>query len=196
MPEAFPKLVVNTAFSSLVEPLREEPERKWLADMLESRPAPPITSGAGAGAGAAPPELALAGLSILWIDDNPEANQRLVERLRDSGAHVAEATGFADAFPILGSAAIDVIVSDVSRDDRSDAGFDDLRKFQAGDRGRPTVFFTARVTPSRRERAQKLGAEITADTGELLHLLQAFATRRADRSSRDRPLEGAAAAAR
>jgi CheY-like chemotaxis protein len=111
----------------------------------------------------------VAGRRILWIDDKSENNLRLVEALRSSGADVETMVDGESAAMLLPSYQPDLIISDIGRGERREAGFEDVEMFRDRDLYHgPVVFYTARVTGARRTRAKETGAKIAATEEELL----------------------------
>ena len=171
--ESFVQLATQDGFASLVESLTSAEE--WPA--LRQRLAvgrPPLVSGDSAGAAAAEPleaipEGVLAGLSVLWVDDQPEDNRPYAKQLEYGGAAVLIAYDTEQARTLLDHGEVDILISDIGRPDRPEAGFEDLRAWRAANLAPDAVFFfTSRVTRARREAAAVLGAEVMSDPRVLL----------------------------
>ena len=114
----------------------------------------------------------LKGRRILWVDDHPENNTRIVELLRKRGAIVELAESGKAALSVLHSFAPDLLLSDVGRGGDSGAGFDDVgayreEKIFTG----PVIFYSGRVSNSMRERASQLGAQVVATERDLLRAI-------------------------
>ena len=142
---------------------------------------PPSGSGQGSGGPTGPSgsEPGAAGPFVLWIDDQPEGNRRLVEQLRGGGALVLTATSTEEAATMLDRRGPkpDFLISDISRGDDPDAGLDGLAELRRGGYAGAAAFFTGRITPERRRRATDLGALISSSWAEVLAELDR-ATRR------------------
>jgi CheY-like chemotaxis protein len=112
------------------------------------------------------------GRRILWLDDKPENNNRLVEQLTATGARVELATSAEAATELLPSVAPDLLISDIGRGERFEAGFEDLEQLRAdGNYDGPVIFYTARVTTKRRAKAEELGTKIVNGEDELLQAI-------------------------
>jgi hypothetical protein len=73
---------------------------------------------------------------------------------------------------VLEHGPVDVLISDIARDARKDAGFEDLRTLQAAGLAPNTaLFFTARVTPANQTAAAALGAEVYSAPSDLFRRL-------------------------
>jgi CheY-like chemotaxis protein len=179
-PETLVRLANAADFRSLVDGLSEPADQDVILAKVRRRreretqvpasestaPETPISSQAARGIR---PIRAVKGHRILWIDDKPENNLRLVEALRSSGADVEPMLDGESAALLLPSYRPDLIISDISRADRRDAGFEDVEMFRKGDLyDGPVIFYTARVSGAGRARAKEIGAEIAATEEELL----------------------------
>jgi len=179
-PETFVRLANDVDFRSLADGLshpddqavilakvRRRRERETQVPATESAAQEaPISSQAARGLRPIPE---VAGRRILWIDDKPENNLRLVEALRSSGADVETMLEGESAAMLLPSYQPDLIISDIGRGERREAGFEDVEMFRERDlHDGPVVFYTARVTGIRRTRARELGAKIAATEDELI----------------------------
>lgn len=122
--------------------------------------------------------IGVAGMEILWIDDDHSRNETEISALTRSGALVQLANGYNDAAVYLSDAEVDVIVSNITREGDDDAGFADLERLrdQAGYDG-PAIFYVARVSSYRRARALHMSARVTSKRGELYLLLTSLAGR-------------------
>lgn len=70
---------------------------------------------------------------------------------------------------MLDRSGVDILISDIGRPDRPEAGFEDLRAWRDANLAPDAVFFfTSRVTRARREAAAVLGAEVMSDSRVLL----------------------------
>jgi CheY-like chemotaxis protein len=120
----------------------------------------------------------LAGLRILWIDDNPASNTRLLEYLVRHGAVVVTATDRKSALSEITLAKPDVVLSDFTRDGDVNAGLDDLEYLrQQGVYDGPVIFCSGQGTPHRQQRAGELGAlGPTNDENQMIAWLSAIGT--------------------
>jgi CheY-like chemotaxis protein len=179
-PETFVRLANDVDFRSLADGLshpddqavilakvRRRRERETQVPATESAAQEaPISSQAARGLRPIPE---VAGRRILWIDDKPENNFRLVEALRSSGADVETMLEGESAATLLPSLQPDLIISDIGRGERREAGFEDVEMFRERDlHDGPVVFYTARVTGARRTRAREIGAKIASTEDELI----------------------------
>lgn len=171
--ESFVEFAAQDGFASLVESLVSATEWPALRQRLAAD-RPQLVSGDSAGAAAAEPvqmitEGFLAGLSILWVDDQPENNRPYAQQLEYAGATVLIAYDTEEAQAVLGRSGVDILISDIGRADRPEAGFDDLRRWRDANLAPDAAFFfTSRVTRARREVAATLGAEVMSDSRALL----------------------------
>jgi CheY-like chemotaxis protein len=109
----------------------------------------------------------LAGLRLLWLDDNPENNEFMIEHLVTRGAVVYAATTGEHALQLLARVRLNVLVTDINRYG-SNVGFADLRALRDAGFAGPALFFTSRLTEENRTRAKDAGAEgIVSSTDEI-----------------------------
>jgi CheY-like chemotaxis protein len=205
LPEMFPDLASDEDFVSLLEGFGEPTKRERLRAKLGRRSDAPrplpfegvdvIEGSASAGAVAAggsvagvnienvvQGELPLTGVQILWIDDRPEGNQRAIQTIERRGGKVALAKNGAEAIRhIRTRPRVDMIISDITRGDNHNAGFEDLERIRAetGYEGR-VIFNTSRVTPARRDQAASLNAAITSNPWELFEWIDELPLRPPD----------------
>ncbi|HET8755180.1 MAG TPA: P-loop NTPase fold protein [Solirubrobacteraceae bacterium] len=158
----FNKLVAQDGFTTLIESLaRADDWPRLRAQLAQGR------------------ESALAddpgrfdGLSVLWVDDNPENNEQYVSELTAAGAYVIASPDIDHVRMVLEHGPVDVLISDIARGGRRDAGFEDLKGLVAdGLAPRTLLFFTARVTPGNQAAAGALGAEVYSSPTELFKRL-------------------------
>ncbi|HYS35753.1 MAG TPA: P-loop NTPase fold protein [Pseudonocardiaceae bacterium] len=99
------------------------------------------------------------GLNILWIDDLPETNRRMIDFLHRSGANVLLAADRTSALEVLSRTRTDVILSDFTRGGDVNAGIDDLAYLRRkGLYGGPVIFCSGQGSPTRQRRAEELSA--------------------------------------
>jgi CheY-like chemotaxis protein len=129
----------------------------------------------------------LRGRRILWLDDEHDNNTRIVAQLREVGAHVELATGAEDALDVLPAFDPELLISDIGRGIRFEAGFEDLEQLRiVGGYAGPVIFFTARITPKRRAVAKELGAEIVTGVDELFQAILKAVPAVAEKASAER----------
>jgi CheY-like chemotaxis protein len=170
LPEEFPRLAEDEALISLLHGLGDEQARRALRRQLFRHPlvteSPELT---------APPSLlqstSFERRRFVSVDDHPENNAMLIAKLEDLGADV---TPFSDE--ALGERVIlrthpDAVISDIARGSDNEAGFTAAQRLRDEGYAGPIVFFTARVTPERRERAAKLGAVVVAREIDVIRAL-------------------------
>jgi CheY-like chemotaxis protein len=173
LPESFPALAGDADFVVLVRSLADSDKREQFCDKLarRRRALDADTVAEGASGGGIPHEGLAA--EILWIDDNPSNNLGLVNSLtRMGGARVTAARDLDEARGQLTARSFDLLISDIGREGRPDAGFEDLASFRKdGLYNGPAIFYAARITPARRAQAEKLDAQITAAPSELMRMI-------------------------
>lgn len=111
---------------------------------------------------------------ILWIDDHPEWIQAEVAMLEQLGAEPVLARSTHEAVRLLSRAdddtpAVEVILSDIARGSRPDAGVRALPELARVAPAVPVIFFVADIDPSRG--VPEGAAGITNRTDELLDLV-------------------------
>lgn len=173
IPEPFVPLAAEDGFASLVESLAAAEEWPQLRQRLAE--GGPLVVSTDTAAAAAPephaplPPGAMSGLSVLWVDDRPAGNRDYVELLHSAGASVRTANDTKEAEAALERGPINVLISDIGRPGRPQAGFEDLSAWRAANLApQAVVFFTSRVTPARRDAAAKLDAVVVSDPDELV----------------------------
>ncbi|NNK62105.1 MAG: response regulator [Gemmatimonadetes bacterium] len=112
---------------------------------------------------------------ILWIDDHPKWVAKPAETLRRLGARVTIVRTTQDGIRALGrvpgpdSRPFDVILSDIARGSRMDAGIRALPQLRQLAPDTPVIFFVGKL--DRSLGVPKGAAGITNRTNELLHLV-------------------------
>lgn len=138
-----------------VKDLQEALEALRGGGKAEGSPAPRVTTRSGFGTrslpGAAAPARPTADgaahRAVLWVDDNPANNAFEVAKLQEDGLPVHQATSTAEALGILADRAVDVVVTDVSRQEgagrRSDAAAELMREIERRGDPVPVVVYGA-----------------------------------------------------
>jgi CheY-like chemotaxis protein len=189
VPEEFAELAGQEGFASLVEGLGSAPEWPDLRDQLATGRPPVVAGDPAVAAEVEPdevvPEGVLAGVFVLWVDDQPENNRRYVQQLEHAGATVLTALDTEHAAAVLDHGDVDVLISDIGRRGRREAGFEDLRAWRQAKLAPDAAFFlTSHVSRARRETAAELGAEVMSDPRALLWRVR-LAVEVRDPSARD-----------
>jgi CheY-like chemotaxis protein len=136
-------------------------------------PAPPPSPG---GPPAGPTPAADQGRpTVLWVDDEPDANTLELAKLRDDGVEVLLARSTAEAMDVLSlRRGIGAIVTDLGRSEdgefRSHAGLALLRQLDEAEQDQPVVVYTSprRVELDRQDALDAGAAAVTASPVELL----------------------------
>jgi CheY-like chemotaxis protein len=158
----FNKLVAQDGFVTLIESLARADDWPQLRTQLAE----------GRGAALGDDAGRFDGLSVIWVDDNPEHNEQYVSELKAAGAFVITSPQIDHVRMVLEHGPVDVLISDIARDGRREAGFEDLEALAAdGLAPRTVLFFTARVTPGNQAAAAALGAEVYSSPTELFKRL-------------------------
>lgn len=174
VPEDFPRLALREDFVLLVSEVGESPGWPKLRDAMAEGKLPELEREAPEQEVVARSEgrTRFHGLRVLWVDDEMDRNRSIVKLLVEEGAEVTEAPEIEGlvgwAFP---PGAFDVVISDITRRGDEEAGLRAIESLRALDRRVPVIFFTSRVTGTRREWGKRLNARIVTDTEELLDLL-------------------------
>jgi PAS domain S-box-containing protein len=144
--------------------------------VLEREPLSPRDTSATQSAGDV-----LAGLSILVVDDDPDARELVTVTLRQAGAEVKPAASIGEALEILGGAMPNVLVSDVAMPNGT--GYDLMQQIRRTPRTAqlPAIALTAYDRPEDRDRSLKAGFDFhvgkPVDPQYLLHVVGSAAGR-------------------
>jgi CheY-like chemotaxis protein len=113
--------------------------------------------------------------TILWVDDEPDANTLELAKLRDDGVEVLLARSTAEAMDVLSlRRGVGAIVTDLGRSEdgefRSHAGLALLRQLHEAEQDQPVVVYTSlrRVELDRQDALDAGAAVVTASPVELL----------------------------
>ena len=139
--------------------------------------APPgAPAGAEAGAGPAADQ---GRATILWVDDNPDANALELAKLRDDGLEVLLARSTAEAMDVLSlRRGVRAIVTDMGRAEdgefRSHAGLALLRQLHEAEQDQPVLVYTSarRVELDRQDALDAGATTVTASPTELFAALR------------------------
>jgi CheY-like chemotaxis protein len=159
-----------------------------MADQLAERPpagpagppGPPSSPGAGAEADtAAAPATDQGRPTVLWVDDNPEANTLELAKLRDDGVEVLIARSTAEAMDVLSlRRGVGAIVTDMGRTEdgefRSHAGLALLRQLHEAEQSQPVLVYTStrRVELDRQDALDAGATTVTSSPTELFAALR------------------------
>jgi CheY-like chemotaxis protein len=173
LPEIYPALAQNAEFVEVLRGFGDEEGRQHLIDKLQRRrPTTPTADSA------VDPQASRVGadplpLRILWLNDNPTSDADLIASLEARGALVSRAQSAEEAVSLLSSSPpVHALVSDITRFGNVNAGFEELPTLrEKASYGGPVIFYTTRVTPSRRKRAEELGASMCKDPAQLQTVL-------------------------
>jgi len=153
-----------------------------------------VETGSGPGA-ASSVAWDLSGLSVLLVDDDPDAAEMMKRMLEECRATVITALGADEALARLGDRTVDVIVSDIGMPVRD--GYDFIRELRSRGITTPAVALTAFARLEDRARALQAGyrAHVAkpVKTAELLAALTALRSSEAVRRLREgrgKPEEG------
>ncbi|HYQ67270.1 hypothetical protein [Actinophytocola sp.] len=91
------------------------------------------------------PAATAAGPGVLWVDDRPEHNARLLNGLREQGVPVDVARSTSEAVERLGERVYTIIVADMSR---ADHPVDELRPLEQASGTIPVVVFSRYASTS------------------------------------------------
>lgn len=115
------------------------------------------------------------GLTILWVDDNPDNNAHIASRLTDAGATVLEVVDTKEALADRRLPQCDLVVSDMSRYGNNRAGYDLMRGLQARNLSMPILIFAGYTMSSASRRRAVIEAGAFGGTNrdaELLSLIR------------------------
>jgi CheY-like chemotaxis protein len=182
-PEVFVRLARDDGFLSLVRSLEGAEEQELLLSKVHRRKelgiTPAVEAADLAGPGTTPVQTksvpasrALSGARIVWIDDHPENNKQIAEWLSEGGAQLYFAADGEEAAELLAATSPELLISDITRGERGEAGFDDLGHFREEKLYEgPAIFYATRISAGRRARAADLGALITSGEDSLKELV-------------------------
>lgn len=178
LPPDYPLLATDRQFSALVVEMSTEVKRELrrLARSDEVQSADPAM-GSATSKVAPPYEQAAAvapGTTVLWIDDEPNTTDHAV---LPPGVNLVVATSTDEARRRLSNRAdpVSLVISDIGRPDRDNAGLEDLRVFrEEGLYDGPAVFYTVRPTRGQVDDANRLNATVTSSLDELQAFVQRY----------------------
>ena len=175
LPETYPALAADPDFVALLRTFPEGNARARLREKLVGRyvsTLAPVETALGADLPGRTVDLT--GLRVAWYLDDPEGESAVLNWLERQGATVRTWPHYDELVSDLsrGADPPHVLVLDMGRRGDDEAGLRHVRRLADSKAYRgPVVFFTSRITPSRRKAATSLQAEITNDPGELAALL-------------------------
>ncbi|MYX07051.1 response regulator [Streptomyces sp. SID8375] len=114
----------------------------------------------------------LRGVRLLWVDDHPRNNEKLVNTFRAAGAvvRIAEDSQAADAALAVESPT--VLLSDIARGANRREGLEHIGRLRSEGRYTgPVIFYAGRVTPERAALARELGAHLARGGAEVERLV-------------------------
>jgi CheY-like chemotaxis protein len=142
------------------------------------RAGPPTAPGAGPAGAEAPARPDQGPPTILWVDDDPDANTLELAKLRDDGVEVLLARSTAEAMDVLSlRRGIRAIVTDLGRAEdgefRSHAGLALLRQLHEAEQDQPVLVYTSarRVELDRQDALDAGASAVTASPTELFAAL-------------------------
>jgi CheY-like chemotaxis protein len=141
-------------------------------------PGRPGSPGAGAET-AAGPAADQGRPTVLWVDDNPEANTLELAKLRDDGVEILLARSTAEAMDVLSlRRGVGAIVTDMGRTEdgefRSHAGLALLRQLHEAEQSQPVLVYTStrRVELDRQDALDAGATIVTSSPTELFAALR------------------------
>lgn len=172
VPESIPKLAHDKVFAGLVKALvgttaerelRAKLRRRKLAErtvqpveLLENEYMRPETQD-------------FRGLSVLWLGQT--GNEDAVERMSRGGAAVYGVPNLDRARNYIQHQGINVLITDLARDDSREGGFDDIAMLSGIGFSGQVIIYTGYITQAWRDRADAMDALITSDPEELLEFV-------------------------
>ncbi|MCE3553466.1 response regulator [Pseudonocardia sp. RS11V-5] len=115
---------------------------------------------------------------LLWVDDHPSTNLHEATAMEAVGIDVELSPSTEDALERIQRNRYDVIVSDMERLQRPQAGYDLLQKLQSAGVHTPFIVYARSGRPERFDEAVRHGAEGWADTPAQLMQMVLAAVRR------------------
>lgn len=169
VPEEFVSLASNDTFIKLVESIKPDDRNVVSHHIKRVGEAVARQTEEGRRSEDLSPSFSLKTIRMLWVDDHPEGNAEFTKKLQSAGAHVVQVKTTDDAIASLRREPnrFNILVSDVKRDGRSMAGFEDLSRIrEEGEFDAPVLFYPKRVRRQDRDEAKKLNALITNNPAE------------------------------
>jgi len=109
------------------------------------------------------------GAAMLWVDDNPENNLNEWRMFSQLNVQIELAKDTKQALEMLQKKKFDVILSDMARNNKQDAGIRFLKEFRKTDKSTPVIFYIGTFDPKKGIPVGSNG--ITNRPDELLHLV-------------------------
>jgi CheY-like chemotaxis protein len=140
---------------------------------------PPASPGAGPAGAEAPARPEEGPPTILWVDDDPDANALELAKLRDDGVEVLLARSTAEAMDVLSlRRGVGALVTDLGRAEdgefRSHAGLALLRQLHEAEQDQPVLVYTSprRVELDRQDALDAGASVVTSSPIELFAALR------------------------
>ena len=118
------------------------------------------------------------GVQILWVDDDPENNLNERRMFRQLNVDIDTAKSTEEALDMLKNGKYDLIISDMVRDNKPDAGIEFLQRFHRENKTIPVIFYMGIFDPEKGIPPLAFGATNRPD--ELLHLTLDILERKKD----------------
>ncbi|MER5866008.1 P-loop NTPase fold protein [Kitasatospora sp. NPDC002040] len=158
LPPEYPLLAADRGFVRLLLELDQLPESAALLGRLR-RTAPLEPTRPPVVLGTPPPLLNLQGARVLWVDDIPVNNARLVRQLRSSGAEVLQVEGTTEALARLDWRP-HVLITDLKRGNDPRAGIQGIRAVRAAGFGGPVIVYSVSRNVTLLAEAELAGAQL------------------------------------
>ncbi|WP_215546387.1 P-loop NTPase fold protein [Amycolatopsis sp. CA-230715] len=120
----------------------------------------------------------LPGFRVLWIDDHPGSNRRLIDHLTRLGAVVTTAVNHTAALAAFEETAFSIVLSDLTHGADPEKGLTDLAHYREhGIYHGPVIFCSGKASPEIPDRAARLGAlGPTNDENEIMRWISLVAS--------------------
>lgn len=105
--------------------------------------------------------------SVLWVDDHPLSNQRERLAMAEAGMFVDAYATNADGLEALRRQPYDMLISDITRDETTETGWDLLDAARKTRPELPLMVYAGYVDEERKAKASAHGAAITDSPGTL-----------------------------
>jgi hypothetical protein len=173
LPAEYPSLVTDRQFSELVLAMSDDVKRE-LRRLARSDELQVTASKDAAQYGFEPAMGVVPGTTVLWVDDEPKRDDHA---LLPPGVNLMVATSTDEAKRLLTGRRepISLLISDVGRGAKRDAGLEGLKELrEAGIYDGAAVFYTLRPTSRQVDEARSLNAAMTSSPDELRSIVQQY----------------------